>query len=229
MEIGVSVAVGEVSVGVAIGGTRIGVAVDESGTNAMANGTGVDVAVGNGVGVALGVWASNTASIATTTACCTDGVGVSVGGTAAIPGGVGSDEEVYEVSSSSRRSALMKTPTPTMARRRMMTNQSPPLPRPDEARRDCLAPLRFLPRLPACSDRNWRKRLSTHAAQVQAGGWSECQFRLSGIPPTPEHPLSRPRPPTCSTYRQGQASSSCPLPARSGRRGLSPQRRPSRP
>lgn len=120
------------SVGVRIGGTRVGVVVDESRTDAMANGTGVDVATGNGVGVALDVWASNTASIATATACCTDGVGISVSGTAAIPGGVGSDEEVYEVSNSSRRSALMKTPIPTTARRRMTTNQSPPLPRLDE-------------------------------------------------------------------------------------------------
>lgn len=130
----------------------------------MANGTGDDVAVGNGVGVGLCVLLLNTAS----TACCTDGVGVSVGGTAAIPGGVGSDEEEYEVSSSSKRSALMKAPIPTVARRRIITNQIIPLPRPEDLCRECLVLVRFLSRLPR--DRNWRNLLSTHAAQVQAGG-----------------------------------------------------------
>lgn len=107
MGVGIGVGLG-VSVGVAVGiGVWVGVLV------------GVCVAVGLGVCVGLGV------SVAVgKTACCMVMVGVAVdGGTAAIPGGGGSDVEIYEFSSSSRRSAFAKAPTPRIARRMVAANQ----------------------------------------------------------------------------------------------------------
>ena len=49
-----------------------------------------------------------------------------------------------------------------------MTNQTIPLPRPEDPCLECRVLVRILSRLPP--DRNSRKRLSTHAAHVHVGG-----------------------------------------------------------
>ena len=62
------------------------------------------------------------------TASCTVRVGTAVDwGTAAIPGGAGSDVEVNEFNNSSRRSAFAIAPIPRIAIKKMATNRIVPL------------------------------------------------------------------------------------------------------
>ena len=103
------------------------------------------------------------------TASCTVRVGTAVDwGTAAIPVGGGSEVEIYDLNNSSTRSAFAIAPIPRIAITKTATNHIVPLRLLDEGCCGYFALPRFFPRL--CLSRNWRRRMSTHAAQVQAGG-----------------------------------------------------------